>query len=517
MSVIRTMAGLRACVLSAMLLASVAACAGDAGAEAMHWSQFRGPNGSGTAPGFKPPVHIDADRPRWTTPLPPGKSSPVLWGGRIFLTGVEDGRLVTLALDAKSGEVLWRRSAPEVPLEPGHAMNSAAASTPCVDAERVYVYFGSYGLLCYDHEGVERWKRAIAPPKSMYGIATSPILHEQRLILCLDDDADLPDSALSRSRLITVNPKTGEDIWEVARPYNRGGWSTPMIWRHEAGVDLMVLGNGRVYGYDPGSGGEKWYVNGFAREPIAVPVAGDGRLYVSVSMQGGRGDVRLDPEPFWAATLHFDRDRDGRIGRNEITEYFTLPFRPELPPEHPGFGLPLPGDPVQRKARQNELFGWRDKDRDGFWTKEEFTADMSVGHGQPLLAAIRPGGSGDVTETHVSWSLRTGIPEIPSPVFHAGRLYMVRDGGILSCVDGASGEVKYRERLGAAGQYGASPVIAGEHVYVISSSGVLSVIRIGDVFQRVHQADLRASVAATPAMDPESLYVRTEASLVAFR
>jgi outer membrane protein assembly factor BamB len=70
-----------------------------------------------------------------------------------------------------------------------------------------------------------------------------------------------------------------------------------MIWNHEHGTDLVLLGNGRVYGYDPSTGMEKWYVNGFAREPIAVPVAGDGQLYVSVSMQGGRGDVHLDPEP----------------------------------------------------------------------------------------------------------------------------------------------------------------------------------------------------------------------------
>ncbi len=67
-------------------------------------------------------------------------------------------------------------------------------------------------------------------------------------------------------------------------------------------------------------------MSGFAREPIAVPVAGDGLLFVSVSMQGGRGDAELDPEPFWTAMLQFDRDGDRRIGRDEVTEYFTLPY-----------------------------------------------------------------------------------------------------------------------------------------------------------------------------------------------
>jgi hypothetical protein len=339
------------------------------------------------------------------------------------LTGVEAGRLATLALDAQSGTVLWKRLAPEVRLQPVHTANSVAASTPCVDEQGVYVYFGSYGLLCYDHDGRELWQKAIRTPKSMYGVSTSPILYEQRLILVVDDDANLPGSKLSRSQVIALDKATGEKVWETPRPHNRGAWSTPVIWKRDRGTDLVVLGDGRVYGYDPATGAERWYVSGFAREPIAVPVAGDGLLFVSVAMQGGRGDAELDPEPFWTAMLQFDRNGDRRIGRDEISEYFTLPFRPELPSDHPGFGLPLPSDPVKRKEAQNKIFDWLDKNKDGFVTKEELTADMSVGRGRPSLAAIQPGGTGDVTESHVSWNLRNGIPEISSPVFHSGRLY----------------------------------------------------------------------------------------------
>ena len=299
-----------------------------------------------------PPLKILADKVAWKTSLPPGKSSPVLWRDRIFLTGVEGGRLTTLALDAVSGQVLWQRLAPEVRLESVHPANSVAASTPCVDESRVYVYFGSYGLLCYSHDGQEQWHKAFPTPRSMYGVSTSPILHEHRLILVLDDDANLPESKLSQSKVIALDKATGEPLWETPRPYNRGAWTTPMIWQHEHETELVVLGNGRVYGYEPATGAEKWCVGGFAREPIAVPVAGDGLLYVSVSMQGGRGDLKLDPEPFWKAMLAFDRNGDGRIGRDEITEYFALPFRPELPPEHPRFGTPLPSDPVKRKEAQ---------------------------------------------------------------------------------------------------------------------------------------------------------------------
>ena len=212
------------------------------------------------------------------------ESGKVLWGERIYVTGVENNRLATVALDANSGQIVWKRFAPQVPLERVHLANSTAASTPCVDEDGVYVYFGSYGLLCYDVDGAERWKKPIPTPKSMYGVATSPILHGSRLILTLDDDANLPDSRLSRSKIIALDRATGELLWETPRPSNRGAWSSPMIWTYQGGTDLVELGNGRVCGYEPTTGNEKWRVRGFSREPIAVPVAGNEMLFVSVSI-----------------------------------------------------------------------------------------------------------------------------------------------------------------------------------------------------------------------------------------
>ena len=485
--------------------------------ESVQWNQFRGPNGTGVSAGCRPPLRIVADQAVWNTPLPPGKSSPVLWKDRLFLTGVENKRLVTLALDKETGDVLWKRPAPDVALERVHRENSVAASTPCVDEHRVYVYFGSYGLLCYDHEGLEQWTKPIPTPRSMYGVATSPIVRDGRLILILDDDANLKDSKLSRSKVVALDCETGESIWETPRPYNRGVWSSPMVWTHDSGTELIVLGNGRVYGYDLATGEELWYVTGFSREPIALPVAGAGQLYVSVSMRGGRGDAALDPEPFWAAMLQFDQNGDGQVSKDEITRDFTLPFRPELPLGHPGFGFPLPDDPAQRQKRQTGLFDWRDKNKDGIWTKAEFCDDMKVGSGKPHLMAIRPGGRGDVTETHVTWDLNRGIPEIPSPIFHSDRLYLVRAGGVLSCVHAESGDVVYRERLGASGPYNASPVIANGHLYLFSNKGVVTVVPCGDEFTVTRRADLEASISATPAMDRNSLYVRTEEALLAFR
>jgi len=486
-------------------------------AEADSWNQFRGPNGSGVARACEPPVTLDGSHVAWKTPVPPGLSSPVLAGNRIFLTAVENGRLVTLAFDTASGKPAWRREAPRVPVQKVHKINSPAASTPQVDDERVYVYFGSYGLLCYDHEGRRQWAKPIPTPRNLYGVATSPIGHGECLILVLDNDANLPGSRVSRSKILAVKKSTGETAWETPRPFHRSGWSTPMIWTHADGKDLVVLGSGRVSGYDPQTGAEKWFATGFSRETIAMPVSGRGHVYASAAMLGGVPDEQPDLQPFWDAVMQFDGNGDGQLERSEMTGHFTFPFRPELPPGHPGYGMPLPEDKARRKGRLDGMFAGVDKDKNGFWTRDEFLASLSFRRAKPILMAIRPGGKGDVTETHVTWQLHRNIPEIPSPVFYKDRLYLVRNGGGLAAIDATNGEVLYRERLGGRGQYSASPVVANDHLYLASNRGLVSVVKAGDAFQMVHQRDLGEPVFVTPALDASTIYIRTETNLWALR
>ena len=102
--------------------------------------------------------------------------------------------------------------------------------------------------------------------------------------------------------------------------------------------------------------------------------------------------------------------------------------------------MPLPKDPRQRARRLDGIFGWMDKNRDGAWTREEFVSNFGHGSGKPLLIAVKPGGRGDVTESHLAWEHNRGIPEIPSPLYHAGRVYMVRSGGILTAVHADTGK-----------------------------------------------------------------------------
>jgi outer membrane protein assembly factor BamB len=297
----------------------------------------------------------------------------------------------------------------------------------------------------------------------------------------------------------------------------RSGWSTPMIWNHGSGEDLVILGSGRLCGYDPDTGEEKWFATGFSRETISVPVTGGGRLFASAAMLGGVADELPDREPFWTAMLAFDRNGDGQLDPGEAGGNFTFPLRPELPVEHPGFGIPLPSDPDKRKERQQGVFEGMDKDRNGFISRQELLDSLSFQRGKPLLLAIRPGGRGDITSSHVEWELRRSIPEIPSPLFHRDRIYLVRTGGLLSCVDAAGGDILYTERLGAPGQYSASPVLAGDHLYLVSNPGLLSVVKTGDTFTPVHRLDLEEPAMVTPAIDRDTLYLRTKTRLRAFR
>jgi outer membrane protein assembly factor BamB len=486
-------------------------------AQSHSWNQFRGPHGSGVATDCQIPVVVDTARATWATDLPPGHSSPVLSQQCVFLTAIDGDRLVTLALNKQTGDLLWREPAPPCQLEPVHEAGSPASSTPYVDDCHVYVYFGSYGVLCYDHAGSLVWQRPLATPKSLYGTASSPIVHNKLLILVLDDDANLPDSKLSRSKIIALDKRTGKVVWEAPRPFHRSGWSTPTVWSPPGGPELVVLGSGRLCGYDVTTGEQKWYVNGFSRETIARPIVGDGCIYGSASMIGGVADEQPDPEPFWAAVMRFDGNGDERLERREMTGPFTFPLRPDLPTDHPGFGMPLPKDHERRQRRLDGMFRWIDKDKDGFWTKEEFLSNLSFDRGKPLLLAVEPGGQGDITDSHVRWTLHRNIPEIPTPIFYRNRIYQIRDGGILSVVDPGDGRVVYRRRLKSTGHYRSSPVIGNDHLYLISELGGLTVLKTGDEFEVIHQSDLQQRVAATPAIDATTLFLRTEKRLYAFR
>lgn len=187
-----------------------------------YWPQFRGPNSQGVTESAHPPLDFSAtSNVVWNTAVPPGYSSLCIWGRRIFLTSFEEGKLETRAYDRATGKRLWQQPAPVEQIEKVQPINSPASSTPVANAERVCGYFGSYGALCYVHNGKELWRKPLPTPKNQYGNASSPALYREWVVLVLDsDDKD--------SKLIALQIQDGAIAWQTDRPLFSANWSPPM-------------------------------------------------------------------------------------------------------------------------------------------------------------------------------------------------------------------------------------------------------------------------------------------------
>ena len=141
-----------------------------------------------------------------------------------------------------------------------------------------------------------------------------------------------------------------------------------------------------------------------------------------------------------------------------------------------------------------------------------FQAAGSGGGGKEMMAVRLPQEEGAAPTP--AWSLERALPYVPTPVAHDGLLYLLADGGILSCVRASDGGLVYRERLG--GHYFASPVILGERLYCLDSSGSLAILALGEEFERLGGREFGELSHATPAVAHGRLYVRTERSLWSF-
>jgi outer membrane protein assembly factor BamB len=136
---------------------------------------------------------------------------------------------------------------------------------------------------------------------------------------------------------------------------------------------------------------------------------------------------------------------------------------------------------------------------------------LSTGYDSPVLYAVRPDGTGDVTKTHVAWTAKKGIPRNASPLLVGDALYLASDDGLLTCLDAKTGRQRYSERAGKA--FSASPVYAGGHIYLIDEEGLASVVKPGEAFDVVAQNRMGERALASPAADGDALLLRTEKAL----
>ena len=136
---------------------------------------------------------------------------------------------------------------------------------------------------------------------------------------------------------------------------------------------------------------------------------------------------------------------------------------------------------------------------------------IATGFQQPALLAVRADGAGDVTKTHVAWTLQRGAPYTPSPLLVGDELYIVNDTGIASCVDAKTGAMRWQHRVG--GNHSASPVYADGRIYFLSEEGVATVIAPGPEFQLLSTSRLDGATLASMAVSDGSIFIRTNSHL----
>ncbi|MCC6492121.1 MAG: PQQ-binding-like beta-propeller repeat protein [Pirellulales bacterium] len=463
------------------VLQPLAAFAGDP----LVWPRFRGPNGSGVSPDGRPPIDLGPEtNVKWKVAAPAGASSPIVAGDLLVFTAEADGKLLTVACRRSDGAEAWRAEAPVKELEKYLANEgSPAASTPATDGQRIVSYFGSCGLFCYDLAGRELWRREMPPAATLgsFGTGVSPII-EQGLVILLRDEALDP-------QLIALDAATGEVQWQKPRT-STGGWSTPVVLNVDAGKQLVAVGQGRLVAYNLPTGAEMWYVEGMPAATCSSPVVDGARLYFA-GWSPGSGDEQLFRMPPFKLVLLGDSNSDGQLSKDEM----------KLPP-------------------LKDYFDSIDGDHDGLITAAEWDhMQQVVASSQNVAFAVDAGGSGDVTATHVRWQAKRGLPYVPSAIFYENQYVMVKDGGIVTAYDGDSGKELYQKRLGAEGNYYASPVAAAGHIYLTSlADGTITVLKAGaDPPEVVVQnPPLGERVAATPAIVGDTMYLRTAGHLYAF-
>ena len=456
------------------LLIQIAVAAAD-------WSQFRGPNGAGVSPSKDLPVHFDAQRNMvWTTALPSGHSSPVFTGEHVFVTGFEGKTLLTICLDRASGKVRWRRVAPRDREEVFQEINGPASPSPVTDGTNVYVFFGDFGLLSYGPDGHERWRLPLGPFNNVNGHGSSPILAGGKLVLICDQDTG--------SYLLAVDPGNGRVLWKTMRPEYTRGYATPAVYRPPVGpAELIVPGSFEVASYAVETGEKLWWVRGMAWQLKSVPLIDRERIFVSGWEVGGDQARRGKIPEFAGMLTEYDKDHDGKLSRSEA------------PPHN-----------------ASDWFDDTDLNHDGYIDEREWQFYQARNEADNGLVAIRAGGRGDITNTHVLWRYRKALPNTSSPLLYEGVIYLVRD-GIFTSLNPESGEAYKQARLtGALGRYWSSPVAADGKIFVAGEDGKVVVLRAAPQWEILAVNDLREDIFATPAIVDGRIYVRTRAALYCF-
>lgn len=300
---------------------------------AASWPQFRGPQASGRADGPALPPTWDVrkgDGVLWKTPIAGlGHSSPALWGDKLVVTTAEKAegdsslrvglygdiapvdepvphRFKVICLDRRTGKPLWEHTAHEgVPKVKRHTKATHANCTAALNDRCVVAFFGSEGLYCYDHAGKLLWSKDLGVldsgfhmvPGAQWGFGSSPVIHEDRVIVQCDVQKD--------SFVAAYALKDGQELWRTPRD-EVPTWSTPTVVKSGDRTQVLCNGYRCIAGYDVRDGKELWRMRGAGGIPVPTPIVGDGLFFFTSNHSpaqpiyavkaGAKGDISLEGE-----------------------------------------------------------------------------------------------------------------------------------------------------------------------------------------------------------------------------
>ena len=353
--------------------------------------------------------------------------------------------------------VLWRSTVP-----------GSGNSSPIVWADRVFLTTARDGgrrlyMLAYRiSDGSLLWETEVAPgpAERVHGknghASATPVTDGERVYASLG------------GRGLVALDLDGNVLWhtEIGQVANyHGPAGSPLLYRDRLIIYQDQEGGAFVAAYDTATGAEVWRTGRDASvgwgTPVAIRVAGRDELIVSSQH----------------TVIAYDPDTGGELWRCGGNRFEVIPT------------------PV---VAAGLVF-------------------CTSGRAGPTLA-IRPGGSGDVTDTHVAWSTPRGSPFVPSPIVVGDYLYTINDmSSVVTCFEAATGEVLWQERLGRPMREGfsASPVAVDGKVFFTNDNGTTFVVRAGPEFELLHTNDIGASTLASPALVGGRWFIRTEVELLA--
>jgi outer membrane protein assembly factor BamB len=378
---------------------------------ARHWPRFRGPDGGAAAVEREAPLRWDATTGAglaWKAEVPlPGFNSPIVWDGRVFVSGATKTSRAVFCYDAVTGSLLWNCALP-APAGPGVKPpdlaedTGYAAPTLATDGRHVYAIFAHGDLTALTLAGRVAWTRMLGVPRNPYGHAASLAVWEGNVIVQFDQG----DTEAPRSRLLAFDGATGRPRWETARPVG-SSWATPVVADVAGRAQIVTLGEPWVIGYAAADGSELWRARVLDGEIAPSPIVAGG-LILAVSP--------------WQALIAIKPDGTGDVTATHVA------WRTEA-------GVPDTSSPVS----------------DG-------TRAYVVNNGGELICFNLKDGA-------QAWVQELGQGAHASPAIFGRRLYVIcTDGTTVVAESGPAYRELARNPLGEDVQ--ASPALAGGRLYV---------------------------------------------------